>query len=53
MWAMNEYQKTFDELLKWWIRGAVAWYVLGFLQFLPDELASKIVGKLLGMIGLG
>jgi hypothetical protein len=50
---MNEYQKTFDELLKWWIRGAVAIYVLGFLQFLPDSLSNKIMDKFLAMIGLG
>lgn len=49
---MNEYQKTFDELLKWWIRGAIAFYVLGFLRFLPDSLSNKIMDKLLGMIGL-
>jgi hypothetical protein len=30
----------------------VAWYVVGFLRFLPDELADKVVNKLLGMIGL-
>jgi hypothetical protein len=50
---VNEYQKTFDELLKWWIRGAVAMYALGFLKFLPDSLSNKIMDKLLGMIGLG
>jgi hypothetical protein len=50
---MNEYQKTFDQLLKWWIRGAVAIYALGFLQFLPDSLSNKIMDKLLAMIGLG
>jgi len=49
---VNEYQKTFDELLKWWIRGAIAFYVLGFLRFLPDSLSNKIMDKLLGMIGL-
>ena len=49
---MNEYQKTFDELLKWWIRGAIVFYVLGFLKFLPDSLSNKIMDKLLGMIGL-
>jgi len=26
--------------------------VFGLLRFLPDELAGKIVDKLLGMIGL-
>jgi len=49
---VNEYQKTFDELLKWWIRGAIAFYALGFLKFLPDSLSNKIMDKLLGMIGL-
>ena len=49
---MNEYQKTFDELLKWWIRGAIVFYALGFLRFLPDSLSNKIMDKLLGMIGL-
>jgi hypothetical protein len=53
VWAVNEYQKTFDELLKWWIRGAVAMYALGFLKFLPDSLSNKIMDKLLKMIGLG
>jgi hypothetical protein len=49
---VNEYQKTFDELLKWWIRGAIAFYALGFLRFLPDDISNKIMDKLLGMIGL-
>jgi hypothetical protein len=49
---MNEYQKTFDELLKWWIRGAIVFYVLGLLRFLPDSLSNRIMDKLLGMIGL-
>jgi hypothetical protein len=49
---VNEYQKTFDELLKWWIRGAVAMYVLGFLKFLPDSLSNKIMDKLLSLLGL-
>jgi hypothetical protein len=31
----------------------VVWWVLGLLKYLPDELAKKIVDKLLGMIGLG
>jgi len=30
----------------------VAYLVVGLLPHLPDELASKIVDKLLGMIGL-
>ena len=49
---MNEYQKTFDELLKWWIRGAIVFYVLGLLRFLPDSLSNRIMDKLLAMIGL-
>ena len=50
--AMNEYQKQFDHFLKVFVRLCVAWWVLGLLQYLPDELAGKIVDKLLGMIGL-
>jgi len=49
---VNEYQKQFDFLLKLFVRMLVVWYVLGLLKFLPDELADKIVNKLLGMIGL-
>jgi hypothetical protein len=53
MWAVNEYQKQFDLFLKVFVRLCIAWWVLGFLQFLPDDLSNKIVNKLLGMIGLG
>lgn len=49
---MNEYQKQFDLFLKVFVRLCVAWWVLGLLQYLPDELAEKIVNKLLEMIGL-
>ena len=49
---MNEYQKQFGLFLKVFVRLCVAWYVVGFLRFLPDELADKVVNKLLGMIGL-
>ena len=49
---MNEYQKQFDLFLKVFVRLCIAWWVLGFLVYLPDELAGKIVDKLLGMIGL-
>ncbi len=52
MWSVNEYQKQFDLFLKVFVRLCVAWWVLGLLQYLPDELAGKIVDKLLGMIGL-
>jgi hypothetical protein len=52
VWSVNEYQKQFDLFLKVFVRLCVAWYVVGFLRFLPDELAGKIVNKLLGMIGL-
>jgi hypothetical protein len=52
LWAMNEYQKQFDLFLKIFVRMCIAWYVLGLLKFLPDELADKVVNKLLGMIGL-
>jgi hypothetical protein len=52
LWAMNEYQKQFDLFLKVFVRMCIAWYVLGLLKFLPDELADKVVNKLLGMVGL-
>ena len=52
VWSVNEYQKQFDLFLKVFVRLCVAWWVLGLLQYLPDELAGKIVDKLLGMIGL-
>jgi hypothetical protein len=52
VWAVNEYQKQFDLFLKVFVRLCIAWWVLGLLRFLPDELAKKIVDKLLGMIGL-
>jgi hypothetical protein len=50
--AVNEYQKQFDLFLKVFVRLCIAWWVLGFLKFLPDDLSNKIVNKLLGMIGL-
>jgi len=49
---MNEYQKQFDLFLKVFIRMCVAWWVLGLLKFLPDDLSNRVVNKLLGMIGL-
>lgn len=52
LWAMNEYQKQFNQFLKIFVRLCVVWWVLGLLKYLPDELADKIVNKLLGMIGL-
>jgi hypothetical protein len=52
LWAMNEYQKQFDLFLKVFVRMCIAWWVLGLLKYLPDELADKIVNKLLGMVGL-
>jgi len=50
---VNEYQKQFDQFLKIFVRMCIAWYVVGFLRFLPDELSDKIVNKFLSMIGLG
>lgn len=49
---MNEYQKQFDVWLKIFVRLCVAWWVLGFLKFLPDDLSDRVVNKLLGMVGL-
>jgi hypothetical protein len=50
---MNEYQKTFDLALKIIIYGLVALYILGFLQFLPNDLSDRIVNLFLGKVGLG
>ena len=52
VWAVNEYQKQFDLWLKIFVRLCVAWWVLGFLKYLPDSLADKVVSKLLGLVGL-
>jgi len=50
---MNEYQKQFDTFLKIFVRLCVAWWVLGFLRFLPNDLSDKIVNLLLSKVGLG
>jgi len=50
---VNEYQKQFDLFLKIFVRMCVAWYAVGFLRFLPNDLSDKIVNKFLKMIGLG
>ena len=50
--SVNEYQKQFDLFLKVFVRMCVAWWVLGFLKFLPNDLSDKIVGKFLKMLGL-
>ena len=52
VWAVNEYQKQFDLFLKIFVRMCVAWYVVGFLRFLPNDLSDKIVNKFLKMLGL-
>lgn len=49
---MNEYQKQFDLFLKIFVRMCIAWYAVGFLRFLPNDLSDKIVNKFLAMIGL-
>jgi len=49
---VNEYQKQFDLFLKIFIYILVAWWFLGFLKFLPNDLSDKIVNMLLGKIGL-
>ena len=52
VWSVNEYQKQFDLFLKIFVRMCVAWYVVGFLKFLPNDLSDKIVNKFLRMLGL-
>jgi hypothetical protein len=49
---MNQYQKDFDLALRIFVYGCVAWWFLGFLRFLPDDLSDKIVNLLLSKIGL-
>lgn len=49
---MNQYQKQFDMLLKIFVYMLVAWWFLGFLKFLPDDLSNRIVDLLLSKIGL-
>ena len=49
---MNEYQKQFDLFLKVFIYLCVAWWFLGFLKFLPNDLSNKIVALLWGKSGL-
>jgi hypothetical protein len=49
---MNEYQKQFDLLLRIFVYMLVAWWFLGFLKFLPDDLSNKLVDLLLSKIGL-
>jgi hypothetical protein len=49
---VNEYQKQFDQFLKIFVRLCVVWWVLGFLRFLPDHIADRVVNKILGMFGL-
>lgn len=52
VWSVNEYQKQFDLFLKVFVRLCIVWWVLGLLRFLPDDLADKVVNKILGMFGL-
>ena len=41
-------KKQFDLFLKVFVRLCIAWWVLGLLRFLPDDVAKKV----LGMFGL-
>ena len=44
---MNEYQKTADICFKIFVYGSVALWFLGFLKFLPDDVADKIINGLI------
>jgi hypothetical protein len=46
--AVNEYQEQAEVFFKVVVRLCIAWWVLGLLRFLPDDVAKK----LLGMFGL-
>ena len=47
---MNEYQKQFDLFLKVFIYMLVAWWVLGLLKFLPDDLSNRIVDAVINKV---
>lgn len=49
---MNEYQKQFDIFCRIMCYGWAAWWFVGFLRFLPDDLSNRIVNLLLSKIGL-
>lgn len=47
---MNEYQKQFDMFLKVFVYMLVAWWVLGLLRFLPDDLSNRIVDAVINKV---
>lgn len=47
---MNEYQKQFDMLLKVFVYMLVAWWFLGLLKFLPDDLSNRIVDAVINKV---
>jgi hypothetical protein len=49
---MNEYQKQFNLFCKVFCYGCAAWWLLGLLRYLPDDLSNRIVTLLLAKIGL-
>lgn len=47
---MNEYQKQFELFCKVFCYGCVAWWFLGFMKFLPDELSNRIVDAVINKL---
>lgn len=47
---MNKYQKQFDLLCRVVCYLCAAWWLLGFLRFLPDELSNRIVDALIAKV---
>ena len=55
--AKKDYLKEMQDGLEKWFqlacKVALAWWVLDLLPLLPDDLAKKVINKILGMFGLG
>lgn len=47
---VNEYQKNFDLFLKIFCYVCAAWWLLGLLKYLPDDLSNRIVNALIAKL---
>jgi hypothetical protein len=50
VWQVNEYQKNFDLFLKIFCYVCAAWWLLGLLKYLPDDLSNRIVNALIAKL---